>query len=100
FCRATPASWLFEQYASSNNNVAWLFAISHGRLRKLADIWYSPYRSYRLHQVAPLQYRSASYDNSNGLWTITSWKLDPRKWRFTATGKRRVYFADVDRLAQ
>ncbi|MGE5530600.1 MAG: hypothetical protein ACM3VW_00615 [Bacteroidota bacterium] len=89
-----PSILVVEQYSDSNGHEARLFAISGGKLRSLSSTYYRPNAPLRLHGVAPLKYRSAGYDNSVGLWTITDWKFDPAKWRFSATRKRQLRYDD------
>ncbi|MEN6303236.1 MAG: hypothetical protein ABFD96_10960 [Armatimonadia bacterium] len=97
-----PDVLVVEQYGTSNWNEARLFMIKGGQLRPLAALGYVAREPYRLHATGPLTFRSSSYDNVDGIWTITDWKLDVTNTRLKATRHRQVSFgaSDLDRRAR
>lgn len=100
--KGQPDVLVVEQYGASNWNVAHLFVIKGSRLRPLAALGYVAREPYRLHTTGPFTFRSSSYDNSDGIWTITDWKIDAANTRLKATRHRRVSFGDanLDSLAR
>lgn len=100
--KGQPDVLVVEQYGTSNWNEAHLFIIKGGQLRPLAALGYVAREPYRLHTTGPFTFRSSSYDNADGIWTITDWKLDAAHTRLKATRHRQVSFgtANLDSLAR